>query len=693
MSSPSTTDPVLSAETDHLFRARESLGHMRERADHIADYGVDALASEALGAVRAQRLKALADDPKVPPFFGRIDRLPDEEHPGGETFHIGRRHIRDNDGDPLVIDWRAEMARTFYRATTADPLGIRRRRRFGFAGTLLTSYEDEALSTPDAAPTGESRILLEEIERPRVGPMRDIVATIQPDQDDIVRAPLDDSICVQGAPGTGKTAVGLHRAAYLLYTYPDRLRRSGVLVVGPNRAFLSYIAQVLPALGEAGVRQFTVQQLLAPVAVRGLEAAETATLKGEARMAEVLRRATYSGVNRPRESLLVPVGTRRYRIPPEPLRRYVDDLRRADIRYTAARDRLHLLVAEDLRRQREASGGAPSDAETGRIARSAAVRAFADQVWPAVDAAGLLFRLYTDAEFLARCGDGLLEPEEQRMLLWSKVPRSVRAARWTGADAVLIDEIVGMLDRTATYGHVVLDEAQDLSPMQCRGVARRCPTGSITVLGDLAQGTTPWAATNWPSTLAHLGKENARIEPLTRGYRVPADVIELANRLLPYLAIGLTPSTSVRSGSGGLRLRAADQGGAAAAVVEEVRALLAAEGSIGVIVADAAIGPVQQALQAAGMAYDLLGDAIDDAADPAEEGADEVAEAVDPPRISIVPATLVKGLEYDFVVVVEPAEIVAAEPRGLRRLYVALTRAVSRLVVVHGQPLPVQLTA
>jgi DNA helicase IV len=684
MSSPSTTDPVLSAETAHLVRARECLGQMRERADHIADYGVDALASEALGAARAQRLKALADDPTVPPFFGRIDRLPDQEHPGGETFHIGRRHIRDDAGDPLVIDWRAEMARTFYRATTADPLGIRRRRRFGFAGMALTSYEDEALGAAAAAPTGESRILLAEIERPRVGPMRDIVATIQPDQDDIVRAPLDDSICVQGAPGTGKTAVGLHRAAYLLYTYPDRLRRSGVLVVGPNRAFLSYIAQVLPALGEVGVRQYTVQQLLAPVPVRGLEAAEAATLKGDARMAEVLRRAAYSGVRRPRESLLIPVGNRRYRVPPERLRRYVDDLRRADIRYAAARDRLHLLVAEDLRRQREASGGAPSDAETARVARSAAVRAFADEMWPTLDAAGLLFRLYTDPDFLARCADGLLVPEEQKMLVWTKIPRSVRTSRWTSADAVLVDEIAGLLQRPATYGHVVLDEAQDLSPMQCRGIARRCPTGSITVLGDLAQGTTPWAAADWAATLAHLGKEGARIEPLTRGYRVPADVIALANRLLPHLAVGLTPATSVRSGSGGLRLRAAESGGAAAAVVDEVRALLAAEGSIGVIVADPAVAAVRAALEAAGVAYDLVGDAADD--DP------EAAEPV-PARVSLVPATLVKGLEYDFVVVVEPAEIVAAEPRGLRRLYVALTRAVSRLVIVHGQPLPDQLTA
>jgi DNA helicase IV len=680
---------------------------MRARADRIADYGVDALASEALGAARVRRLRALADDPAVPPFFGRVDRRPDDEHPGGETFHIGRRHIRDDRGDPLVIDWRAPMARPFYRATAVEPMGLRRRRRFGFAAGRLTSYEDEPLDLPGGAEQGraESRILLAEIERPRVGPMRDIVATIQPDQDDLVRASLDESICVQGAPGTGKTAVGLHRAAYLLYTYPDRLRRSGVLVVGPNRAFLSYIGQVLPALGEIGVQQRTIEQLLAPVPVRAVEAAEVATLKGDARMAEVLRRAVDGGITRPPDSVMIPVGNRRYRVPPERLRRYVDDLRRGEVRYQAARDRLHLLVAEDLRRQREYSGGAPTDADTARVARSAPVRAFVDAVWPAVDAAGLLFKLWSDAAALAAVADGLLDPAEQQLLGWPGNPRSARAARWTAADAVLIDEVAGLLDRPPTYGHVVLDEAQDLSAMQCRGIARRCPTGSVTVLGDLAQGTTAWATPDWPTTLAHLGKADARVEPLTRGYRVPADVIALANRLLPHLAVGLSPATSVRRGAGGLRLRGVERG-LPAAVADEVGAVLQQEaGSVGVIAADDAIDAVRRALTAAGVPYELLGDTDREDDEPAEAtaqqpaeggGSDGVGSAPGAPprsRVSVVPASLAKGLEFDSVVVVEPAAIVAAEPRGLRRLYVVLTRAVSRLVVVHQRPLPVQLSA
>ena len=692
---PIPADPTLTAEHDHLVRSRESLARMRAAAGRASDVGGDAFSSESLGAARARRLEALADDPSVPPFFGRVDRDADGDQ-AAETFHIGRRHIRDDAGDPLVIDWRAPMSRSFYRATPTDPMGVARRRRFGFAAGTLTSYEDEALRA-DAPRPGQSRILVEEIERPRVGPMRDIVATIQPDQDDLVRAPLEDTICVQGAPGTGKTAVGLHRAAYLLYTYPDRLRRSGVLVVGPNRAFLDYIGQVLPALGEIGVTQTTVEDLLAPVPVRAAEPAGVATLKGDARMAEVLRRAVLRQVRRPQDDVMVVVGTKRYRVPPERLRRYVDDLRRGEVHYAAARERLHLAVAEDIRRQREEAGGAPSDAETAKVARSAAVRDFVEQVWPAIDPAALVAGLLTDAERLAVAARGLLEPDEQRLLLWERPPRSPRSARWTAADAVLVDEVAGLLRRPDSFGHVMLDEAQDLSPMQCRGVARRCQTGSMTVLGDIAQGTTPWSTADWRITLNHLDRPDARIEPLTKGYRVPADVIALANRLLPAIAATLEPASSVRRAAGGLELRRVD-GLAAAAAAEAARAL-DLEGSIGLIVADRDVPAVDAALAEAGVPHGILGTEPADQGeaapsagpeDSAEEGSGAPQEATGP-RVSLVPATLAKGLEFDHVVVAEPATIVAAEPRGLRRLYVVLTRAVSRLVVLHERPLPPEL--
>jgi DNA helicase IV len=663
-----TVDPVLAAERAHLARAADCLTEMRTAAAAITDAGVDAWAAERLGAARAERLRSLAADPGVPPFFGRTDTAT-------ETFHIGRRHVRDDAGDPVVIDWRAPMSRPFYQATALDPQGLERRRRFGFSGGELTGYEDERLVDDD----GPGTFLREEIERPRSGPMRDIVATIQPDQDDIVRAPLAESICVQGAPGTGKTAVGLHRAAYLLYTHGGQLTRTGVLVVGPNRAFLRYIEQVLPTLGEVDVEQTTVADLTARVPVRGVERAEVAVLKGDARMAEVLRRALWGEIAKPVDSVQVPLAGRRYRVPVERLKRHVDDLRRrgrADddqqlLHYAAGRERLAMLLAEDARRQKEEAGGSPTDAETRRAARSAEVRAFCDAVWPAREAAGVLFDLWTDPARLARAARGILDDAEQALL--HRPDRSIRTAAWTAADAVLVDEVAGLLERTAGYGHVVLDEAQDLSPMQCRAVARRLAAGSLTVLGDLAQATSPWAPSDWRETLAGLGRPATVVRPLTRGYRVPGEVLDFANRLLPLIAPDLPAATAIRSEPGSLRVR--DVRAMAGPLADVVGELAASPGSIGVVCADDVVAEVASLLTGAGT--------------PAVALTDDGHEV---PRIAVVPASLAKGLEFDAVVVVDPAAIVAAEPRGLHRLYVVLTRAVSSLVVLHRGDLPEALS-
>jgi DNA helicase IV len=669
-----TDDPVLSSERSHLELARRCLAAMLESADRIADYGVDELASHSLGRIRAQRLAALSADPDAPPFFGRIDRT-------DEIFHIGRRHVRDDSGDPIVIDWRAPIARAFYRATPAERMGVRLRRRFGFHNGRLSSFEDEDLARGEALGL-RSELLREEIERPRVGPMRDIVATIQPDQDDLVRADLDTSLCIQGAPGTGKTAVGLHRAAYLLYTFPDRLRRSGVLVVGPNDAFLHYIGEVLPSLGEVGITQRTVDGLLSH-RPQATEPTELAVLKGDARLAEVCRRAVLSHVVKPTADVVAIVGTKRYRVGAHHLRRYVDDARRqlsAGLRWSLARERLQRQVAEDVRRQREDAGGAPSDAETAKVARSPAVRSWLDEVWPELDAASLLARLYDEPELLARCARGLLDEEEVDALR-RPAPNPVRKIRWTPADTVLLDELAALLQPNETFVHVVVDEAQDLSPMQCRAVARRCPVGSITVLGDLAQATAAEAPGNWAVTLRHLGhplEDGTQLRALTAGYRVPDEVLAVANRLLPVIAPDVPAATSVRQGPDSLR-QVEVRGEASATVAEQVRAMTAVEGSIGVIVPDTAAGQVLDAIRAAGI--DAAG--IDDAT------ATEVEF-----RVEVVPASRAKGLEFDSVVLFEPAAIVAAEATrlvGLRRLYVVMTRAVSRLCIVHAEPLPQEL--
>jgi DNA helicase IV len=659
---------VLTEEREALTAADDALDHMKVAAAAVADYGVDALASESLGRIRAERLAALAADPGVPAFFGRIDTVAhtnDQDVAAGdaETFHIGRRHVRDEQGDPLVIDWRAPIATAFYRASPSAPMGVHRRRRFGFEDRELTSYEDELLDTgpggvDDAA---VSDLLRQEIERPRSGPMRDIVATISPDQDDLVRADLDTSLCVQGAPGTGKTAVGLHRAAFLLYTYPERLKRSGVLVVGPNAAFLDYIEAVLPTLGETGVRQATVDDLVGVAADAPAEDAAVAVLKGDVRLADAMRRAVLRHVAKPVDDVVVtggPVGTRRYRVPVERVRRLVDDARRevaaGTLRWTVARDRIAAQLAEDVRRQREDAGGAPSDRETRALARRPGVVEALDACWPALDPAALLVRFYDDDAFRRRVAPDL--SDDEHALLQRPAPTGRRKPRWTTADAVLLDELRGLVVGVDTVGHVVADEAQDLSPMQCRALARRCPGGSFTVLGDLAQATTPWAPGDWAPTLAALGRPDAVLRPLTVGYRVPGAVLEVTNRLLPLIATGLTPASSLRLAPDALSWSSVDR------LPAEVDDALGREGTVGVIVPDTRVADVSATL-----------------ADVAQR------------RLVVVAASVAKGLEFDTVVVVDPAAIVAAEPTrvvGLRRLYVVLTRAVSRLVVLEDEPVP-----
>src|SRR3954468_18690553 len=246
---------------------------MRDAVRSLEAHGGDPVSTEYLKAELFRRAQALLDDPDTPLFFGRIDRAD-----GSERFYVGRRHVRDERGDPVVVDWRADISRAFYRAGASERMGIGLRRRFGFSHGAMTSLEDEHLDVGDARDPATSRILTAEIERPRVGPMRDIVATIQPDQDDLVRTDLGQTVCIQGAPGTGKTAVGLHRAAYLLYAHRDQLKRTGVLVVGPNRSFLGYIGALLPALGELDVEQVSVADL-PPVRPRRVDPPQVDRLK------------------------------------------------------------------------------------------------------------------------------------------------------------------------------------------------------------------------------------------------------------------------------------------------------------------------------------------------------------------------------------------------------------------------------
>ncbi|MFD8380725.1 HelD family protein [Streptomyces sp. NPDC059679] len=676
------TDP-LERERTHLAASRAALRAMRADVEalDIKDVTANWVNAEVLQRQIDERIKALADLADTPLFFGRLNYLhapgaESAEGAEGEQFYIGRRHVHDADGDPMVIDWRAPVSQPFYQASKKAPMDIGLRRRFGYTGGELTAYEDEHLTDPTETEHA-SKLLQAEIERPRVGPMRDIVATIQPEQDEIVRAGIGGTVCVQGAPGTGKTAVGLHRVAYLLYAHRDRLARSGTLVIGPNRSFLHYIEQVLPALGELQVGQATVDDLVAHVEVRGTDGADAAGLKGDARMAEVLRRAVRSHVTLPTEPCVVVRGSRRWRVPAYELEEMVRELLDRDIRYGAAREALPQRIAHAVLVRMEQAGEAPDDRVQNAVARNPAVKAAVKEIWPPVDPAKLVLRLLSDPDFLAEQADGILDADEQKTILWAKPPRGVKSAQWSSADAVLIDEATDLVERTHSLGHVVLDEAQDLSPMQYRAVGRRCTTGSATILGDIAQGTTPWATATWEDALVHLGKSGAAVEELTQGFRVPREVIAYASRLLPAIAPGLSEATSIREAAGDFSVRAVDSAALDSAVIAACQEALGHEGSIGLIAADARIPVLAGALDAAGLAYLAPGEETSAAA-----------------RLTLVPATLAKGLEYDYVVLDEPAAVVDGEPderTGLRRLYVALTRAVSGLTVVHAAPLPEQL--
>jgi DNA helicase IV len=683
-------DQVLAAERDHLATSRQFLRLMREDVMSLPALAGDRVSQEYLKADLYRRAESLKDLPDTPLFFGRLDYEPGRTRPAtasgestelttqgaetGESFHIGRRHVHDQDGHPVVIDWRAPVSRPFYRASPSDPMGLLRRRRFGFSGGDLTAFEDEIFdAAPSPRPAAQiplSRIMIEEIERPRSGSMRDIVATIQPEQDDIVRADAASSVCVQGAPGTGKTAVGLHRVAYLLYAFRERMSRGGVLVLGPNRAFLAYIRNVLPALGEFDAEQTSVTELISSVPIRSTDTEHAARLKGDARMAEVLHRALWDRIGEPAESILVVRGSRRWRVQAERIWELVGELRARGVRYGTGREMLSHRIAHVILSQMEAAGEICDDRTHEAVRRTSSVRSVVTATWPKADPVRMVFTLLSDREVLRKAADGLFTEAEQDVIAWQRPPRGPGSARWSAADAVLVDEVKDLIERTPSLAHVVVDEAQDLSAMACRAIGRRATTGSVTVLGDIAQGTTAWATPSWDQMLGHLGKSEATLEILTTGYRVPRQILDFASQLLAEIAPALEPAMSIRQDPGSLEITQVPDGHLAAAVQDACAEALTRPGSIAVIAADAQTAEIAAMLGEAGLPHAVLDGEAGDS------------------QLVIVPVSIAKGLEFDHVIVVEPSRIAAAEARGLQRLYVALTRAVSKLTVLHTEPLP-----
>jgi DNA helicase IV len=683
----------LEAERAFMGHARRSMAAMRRAVEALPPQAASRVDKEILEAKLAQRVESLRDDPNVPLFFGRIDLRPSHEtgqseqpeqaeqagraRDGGETFHIGRRHVKDAKGDPVVVDWRADVSMPFYRATRHDPMGLTRRRRFGFDRGEVTAMEDELLELGDLEDEveGLSPLVAAEIERPRTGPMRDIVATIQPEQDEIVRAGLAESICVQGGPGTGKTAVGLHRAAYLLHAFASQLKERGILVVGPNDAFIRYIGAVLPSLGEVGVDQVPLGELLAhpSVVVRAPEAPDIAVLKHDARMADVIRRATEGRMAAPESPLVVRVGATPVRLEPRDLERVRTGVLGRRLPYEAGRRVFRDLVAAKLLAEAETMIGGVTASHIAQALRSGKpARDTVGALWPKVDPVDVVFRLLNEPETLAAAAGTALSPGEQALLSWKRRTTKGRAP-WTPADLVLVDEASGAVARPPGYAHVVVDEAQDLSPMELRAVGRRCRR-SVTLLGDLAQATTPWGSSSWAGALRHLGLGEARVETLYRAFRIQASVLELANRLLPSIAPSLPPAVAVRDAPDALTVVPTAPQDLVRTVADQVASILRRPGSVGVIVPPDQRGPVADALSGAG----------------ADWGA--VADMATGRRVTLLEPAEAKGLEFDVVVLVEPEALArSGQAAALRLLYIAITRAVLRLVLVHASPLPPEL--
>jgi DNA helicase IV len=660
----------LAREQAVLDAAHASLAAMRSRVQATFDRlqangGFHDLDHEV--ALR-RRIAVLGDSPR-PLVFGRTDA----EGARGERWYIGRRHVEDATGDPVVVEWRTRVAEPFYRARPADPIGLARRRHLMVDGRTLVSYSDDVFGD-GAARFGDVRIrggdaLMAELERARTGQMLDIVATIQVEQDEVIRAPLEGVLAVQGGPGTGKTAIGLHRAAYLLYHHPE-LARSEVLVLGPSRTFLGYIAQVLPSLGEEAVVQMTVADLVPSARVRADESLATRRVKADARMAVVLANALVQRRSSLADPVVVRVGRTRVVVTPDEVDEMVAIQADRGVPYNVGRAALRAQLVSLIHRRH---GMVAADPEGVRraIRADAALRSALDIVWPAVPAAALVRTLLSDPTVLARAADGVLDADEQRALL-----RPARAPL-TAGDLALLDEARALLDgHTSTYGHVVADEAQDLSPMELRMIARRAPAGSVTLLGDLAQATGAWHHASWAEVAAHLATPNGwRQTELTLGYRAPAPVLELASRLLPVAAPEVGPTEAVRRGAHPVAVVHVADGDVFAAAVRETVARRDDGELAACIVAPEHVEAAVRAFARAGVPVGV----------PDRHG---IARP-----ITVVAAPTAKGLEFDAAVVVEPAAIAGDDARGLRLLYVALTRPIQRLVLVHARPLPPTLVA
>ncbi|MEJ1105361.1 MULTISPECIES: HelD family protein [unclassified Kribbella] len=667
-------------------------------------------------------------------YFGRLDDA------NGETLHVGRLGLHDADYEPLLVDWRAPAARPFYIATAVANEGVVRRRHIQTRLRKVIDVQDEHLDldrdAPDASKPGTGvmgeAVLLKALDARRTGRMESIVQTIQADQDRIIRSELPGILVVQGGPGTGKTAIALHRAAYLLYTHREQLEKRGILVVGPNPAFLRFIGEVLPSLGEDGVRLVTVAELIPGLTATRPEDAESAEVKGRAVMAEVIAKAVADRQWVPDRPIHVTVEQTVLRVDPQVCLDARERARRRHLTHNQARPFFLTEIIDFLTSQyAEIIGADPLGGDNlldeydlaelrKEVVAEPAVQALLDQLWPLLSPQRLLEDLYGDEDRLALAAPQLNVLDREHLLRYgddwspSDVPLLDEAAELLGDDGreaarekaararaiayaqgsldvltgsastdfdeddesevltakdILDAEMLAeryqadddrtLADRAAadrrwTYGHVIVDEAQELTPMAWRAISRRCPLRSMTVVGDVAQTGAIGGGTSWESALRDTFGDRWRLAELTLNYRTPAEVMELAGEVLREVDPQAKPPRSVRSTGAKpwhADIAAPDQ----AAYVQKVAAEETQHGQVGVITSRSRLELVQEAVA------HLSG-------------------------VTVLNAAGAKGLEFDSVLVVDPDGILIESPRGLRDLYVALTRCTQRLGVVG--PLP-----
>ena len=710
--------PDLADEQAYIDHAYECLETSREaawrmRAMTEADLGGTFQARFERNAFDEALLKRLADLDLggASLVFGRIDRSA-ESPDTVESFHIGRLAVADEDREPVVVDWRAPVAEPFYRATGRSPMGLLRRRHFVVDGRTLLGIEDElfgeghlgvghdegldgstgVVSSDDGTELRGYSTLLAALERGRTGTLGDIVATIQGEQDEIIRSPQHGVLVVQGGPGTGKTVVALHRAAYLLYTHRFPLEDQGVLVIGPNRVFLRYIERVLPSLGEAGVEQVVLSdlvpgvQFLRPGERDGADSSIAARLKGDVRMSDVIDQAVNDRERPLRDDLVIPFRTGYVRLRVEESARIVKNARRRFRRHNSGRKFVENEVWSALAATYRDPEIGPRDVKD-TLRSTPEIREALDRMWPLLTPAQLLHDLFGSKALLKLAARGVLD-ESEALALFRPRSQSVDDVRWTAADVALLDDARDVLgpkpgrngkiddaDEIRTYGHIVIDEVQDLTPMQLKMATRRSLNGAMTIVGDLAQATGPLAPSDWDEVLDHLpDRKPSRVIGLSVGYRIPGQIMELANKVMAVATPTLRAPQSVRVGEASPVIRRAD-GALGAAVADEVRSIVEAlpNASLGVISPDSMIDELSEHLTAAGVNHGTA----------TRTGLDE--------GVTLVPVSVVKGLELDAVVVVEPARIVADGEHGMRSLYVALTRPTQHLSIVHADDLPAPL--